>query len=522
MAEKQSKLDFKQLKKSVDIVAVAQNVGYQIDASRGNPGSAAWTELTLGNRDRIIVGFDNGRNEQFFFRKERGHGVMRGDVIDFIRENLGMFPDVTGSEWSKVAKIMRNYSENGPVTHGAVATMGKTEPDRSQRADFKKLKSEVNLINVAQHLGYKIDYSKGGERAAWTELTLGELDRIIVGFDKKENQQFFFRRHSGNGAMKGDVITLIRENLDKYPSVTGTEWHRVAKIMSDYANRPAPEYQESARAKVSMATQELDVNRYEIKSFNFDFLGRLFKERKISEDTAKAFSPYLCMIRDLEKENFKGYNLGFPYTLTGKDKHLGYEIRGINGFKSKAAGSDSSVAAWIADFSGDRPIRNVYFFESAFDAMAFYQLNQARIDVDSSVFISVGGQTGRVRLANLMQQYHGATIHDCFDNDASGRVYGLRMAEVKLGIDIRATKTENGVNVEINGVKKLLPIAEANASGLKKHFHLDSDIAVSTAPHGFKDWNDVVKGDRMEPKISETKYARDEHLAERRKSSRKL
>lgn len=522
MADKKSTSDFRQLKKSVDLVAVALNVGYRIDASKGNPGSSAWTELTLGERDRIIVGFDKNRNEQFFFRKERGHGAMRGDVIDFIRENFGMFPEVTGSEWAKVAKIMRKFAENAPISQGEVAAMNMSERKREQIVDFKRLKSEVNLIEVAQQLGYKIDYSKGGERAAWTELTRGDTDRIIVGFDRKENHQFFFRRHSGNGATKGDVITLIRENLDKYPSVTGSEWHKVSKIMSDYANRPAPEYQKPEATKASMAAQELDVNRYEVKSFNFGFLGRLFKERQISEDTAKAFSPYLCMIRDLEKENFKGYNLGFPYTIAGKDKHLGYEIRGINGFKSKAAGSDSSVAAWIADFSGDRPIRNVYFFESAFDAMAFYQLNQARIDVNSSVFISVGGQTGRVRLANLMQQYTGATIHDCFDNDASGRVYGLRMAEVKLGIDIRATKTENGVNVEINGVKKLLTIAEANASGLKKHFDLNAGIAVSTAPAGFKDWNDVVKGDRMEPKISETKYARNEHLAERRKSSMKL
>jgi hypothetical protein len=43
--------------------------------------------------------------------------------------------------------------------------------------------------------------------------------------------------------------------------------------------------------------------------------------------------------------SYDNYNLGFPYTEPGNTKVLGYEIRGYNGYKSKAAGTNSSSAA---------------------------------------------------------------------------------------------------------------------------------------------------------------------------------
>lgn len=62
------------------------------------------------------------------------------------------------------------------------------------------------------------------------------------------------------------------------------------------------------------------------------------------------------------EREFDGYNIGFPYTDTD-NQVKGYEVRGYGGYKSKAAGTDSSSAAWVADFSGGNPeaVRCVFF-----------------------------------------------------------------------------------------------------------------------------------------------------------------
>ena len=98
----------------------------------------------------------------------------------------------------------------------------------------------------------------------------------------------------------------------------------------------------------------------------------IFHQRGLSDETVRRFAPFISFIRDKRNGNFDGYNIGFPYTdMDGQVK--GYEIRGYGGYKSKAAGTDSS-SAWVADLSGGNPeaVKSVFFCESAFDAMAFH------------------------------------------------------------------------------------------------------------------------------------------------------
>ena len=63
----------------------------------------------------------------------------------------------------------------------------------------------------------------------------------------------------------------------------------------------------------------------------------------------------------------------------------------MGGYKSKAAGTDSSTAAWVADLSHGRNglMRHVFFCESAFDAMAFFQMNRTRLGEDIAL-VSLG------------------------------------------------------------------------------------------------------------------------------------
>ena len=74
----------------------------------------------------------------------------------------------------------------------------------------------------------------------------------------------------------------------------------------------------------------------------------IFRQRGLSDETVRRFAAFIFLVRDKRNGNFDGYNIGFPYT--GADGQVkGYEIRGYGGYKSKAAGTDSSSAAWVAD-----------------------------------------------------------------------------------------------------------------------------------------------------------------------------
>ena len=61
---------------------------------------------------------------------------------------------------------------------------------------------------------------------------------------------------------------------------------------------------------------------------------------------------------------------------------------GSGGYKGKAEGSNSSEGLWIANLTGE-PLdkaSEIVWFESAYDAMAEYQINPVKM-----VYVSTGG-----------------------------------------------------------------------------------------------------------------------------------
>ena len=60
-------------------------------------------------------------------------------------------------------------------------------------------------------------------------------------------------------------------------------------------------------------------------------------------------------------------------------------------------------------------VRHVYFCESAYDAMSFYQANRAKMDLPHSAFVSVGGALSNGQVSGLMKHFCMAKAVDCFD-----------------------------------------------------------------------------------------------------------
>ena len=212
------------------------------------------------------------------------------------------------------------------------------------QVNFKELKSRVGVDDIAYALGYRLDRKAGVGK--YIELVLGEgrdrRDTIIVSNHRDKASQIFFRRDGS----KGDVVTLIRENLNSFIVSGKNDWQKVAKVMARFANIPEPEFREDREyvnsAKVSHV---FDKSRYEEKPVDTERIPRIFSQRGIADETVRSLAPFLSLIRDTKNENFDGYNIGFPYTESAESGIKGYEIRGMGGYKSKAAGTNSSSAA---------------------------------------------------------------------------------------------------------------------------------------------------------------------------------
>ena len=390
------------------------------------------------------------------------------------------------------------------------------------QVNFKELKSRVGVDDIAYALGYRLDRKAGVGK--YIELVLGEgrdrRDTIIVSNHRDKASQIFFRRDGS----KGDVVTLIRENLNSFIVSGKNDWQKVAKVMARFANIPEPEFREDREyvnsAKVSHV---FDKSRYEEKPVDTERIPRIFSQRGIADETVRSLAPFLSLIRDTKNENFDGYNIGFPYTESAESGIKGYEIRGMGGYKSKAAGTNSSSAAWVADLSGNdgSTVRSVFFCESAFDAMAFYQMNRTRLDSDIAL-VSLGGTFSDGQIAKAMERFPQAKAFDCFDNDIAGRIYGLRLMALVEGFPIKITKTEEGLKVEAKEKTFEVNPERPISAQVSENISIRHKMGQGTPPKAFKDWNDCLMNKPMDVVLSPNKHQRDSNLADQRKSSLKI
>ena len=390
------------------------------------------------------------------------------------------------------------------------------------QVNFKELKARVGVDDIAYALGYRLDKKAGVGK--YIELVLGDgrdrRDTIIVSNRRDKASQVFFRRDGS----KGDVVTLIRENLSSFVVSGKNDWQKVAKVMARFANIPEPEFRED-REYVNSArvSHVFDESRYEVKPVDPARSPRIFSQRGISDETVRTFSPFLSLIRDSKNENFDGYNVGFPYTESAESGIKGYEIRGMGGYKSKAAGTNSSSAAWVADLSGgnSEAVKSIFFCESAYDAMAFYQMNRARLDKDIAL-VSLGGTFSDGQIIKAMERFPNAKAFDCFDNDVPGRIYGLRLMALVEDFPIKITKTEEGLKVEAKGKTFSVDPDNPLTAQMDRNISIRHKMGQWTPPKAFKDWNDCLMNKPVEQVLSPNKHERDNNLAEQRKSSLKL
>lgn len=266
-----------------------------------------------------------------------------------------------------------------------------------------------------------------------------------------------------------------------------------------------------------------------------------FKHRGIDLYTQYAFHKHITLATK-ERPDGKSYiNLSFPLTLPSdkEQKIVGFEERGRpqsvgTSYKGKAEGSNSSNGLWIANLSG-KPLQDagkVLWFESAYDAMAYYQLHRQSGADTKAVYVSTGGNPTENQFRGLVSVTPQAKHHLCFDNDNAGRIFALNFAyqpnmkwkdyvyslkdplDVKSGdfsllpkdanelyakaelleIEYYSAKSSGLVckeDLEDMKSEAILAIKEFN-DAIREALPLRCSVAIEQTPSGTKDWNEAL------------------------------
>ena len=385
---------------------------------------------------------------------------------------------------------------------------------------FQEMKPRVGIDDVAFSLGYKLNRQAGVGR--YIELILpdgrGEkLDTIVISHPQEKDRQRYFHRDTGK---RGDVVDFIGENLNRFNKYGRNQWEVIGKVMADFANMPIIDNHDRGYAGgLGSLNPVFNPKRYTAQSLqdNMDYAMGIFEDRGLSQETVRLFERHIAIVTDQKNKNGLPM-IGFPYREPGFSSDLaGYELRGDRGFKGKAAGTNSTTAVWTAGIhsalNNPQMVRHVYFCESAFDAMSFYQANRAKIDLPHSAFVSVGGALSNGQVSGLTSHYCMAKAVDCFDNDLPGRIYGMRMAALLDGKRLSVIQMGDNLRLGMEGKSFDMLVGKASVEELGKHVKLSDRIEVMKPPVNYKDWNDVVRGMPLEALQLKTKFQRDENLA---------
>jgi hypothetical protein len=349
-------------------------------------------------------------------------------------------------------------------------------------ATFREYRDRVSILQIAEYLGYVP--VKGKYTKARPVLRDASGDTVLIKNPTTPSMQVYWNLGSSE---HGSVIDFVKNNLNRFAESGYNETDRINNVLAKFAGIA---YDNTRYMNQTVSAQPVfRESDYKVIVPDVNMLDYLMDERKISVDTVKAFLPF---IRVIENNGYK--NVAFPFTIADTDNRVrGYEIRN-RAFKSFSPGGDKINAAWVADFSDNKSLVNqIFFFESAIDAMSFYELKKGVFRTEHSVFVSAGGFPCTEQFSHVIKAYPvTATLIGCHDNDLHGNLYDIMLACVKANRTCVRKKLDDSVEFLLTkGEKFTLSNSKVNLKNFLAKSKLQSDVKAMKPAVG-KDWNEML------------------------------
>jgi hypothetical protein len=357
-------------------------------------------------------------------------------------------------------------------------------------ATFRDYRDRVSILQLAEYLGYLPVKGKYTKARPVLQDALGNT--ILIKNPTTPSTQLYWNLGTSE---HGSVIDFVKNNLNRFAEPGRNEIDRINTVLAKFAGIA---YDNTRYMNQSVSVQKVfRESDFRVILPDVCMLDYLIFERKISVDTVKVFLPF---IRIIETNGYK--NVAFPFTIPDvDDKVRGYEIRN-RAFKSFSAGGDKVNATWVADFSDHKSLVNqIFFFESAIDAMSFYELKKEVFHPENSVFVSAGGFPCAEQFSHVINAYPDtATLTGCHDNDLHGNLYDIMLACTKAHQTCVRNKLEDTVEFITNGEKFTLSDKKVCLKNFLVKSKLKTDVKTLKPATG-KDWNEMLQ----HPEKSEVK-----------------
>ena len=291
--------------------------------------------------------------------------------------------------------------------------------------------NRIDIQNVLQDAGYQLNRRDGLRYPSY--IRLNNEGKRVRG-DK------FIVTANGKGCFQPprqkvfNVISFIKEHPEKFADYqTGMDKDRLVNLVCNrllnnpiISNRSVKPLSETKAAK-PFALSDYDIHRFNTqdKASQRKFYP-YFKHRGIDLYTQYAFNKHFVLATKHRTDGLSFANLSFPLVKPNDDKVIGFEERGrprldgTGAYKGKAEGSNASEGLWIANLTG-KPLcqaKEILWFESAYDAMAEYQINPAK-----TVFVSTGGTPTEKQMRGMLGATPNARHYLGFDKDNAGRQF---------------------------------------------------------------------------------------------------
>lgn len=346
--------------------------------------------------------------------------------------------------------------------------------------NYEDFKRRVNIQDLLIDAGYSLNKRDGLRYPSYVRL--GSDGRRVRGdkFIVTGNGLCCFRPQVQKNY---NVISFIKEHPHFFSEYTpGINGDRLVNLVCNRLLNHPIERRPSVAVERERLRKPFNINDYERLDFrkeNWESQKAFypyFKSRGINLDTQRAFANNF-FIAVKKADNGTTYsNLSFPLrkpndlgTFVGLEERSRANAEGKTVYKGMAAGSNASEGMWIACPAGEAldKVKDVYWFESAYDAMAFYQINKNELKngtsrdsgkklsrLDKSVFVSTGGNPSIHQLKGMIAETPEANHHLCFDRDRAGQMFAINFILTKAGKTFNTHVTPEGKLIVVDTTDK--------------------------------------------------------------------
>ena len=264
----------------------------------------------------------------------------------------------------------------------------------------------------------------------------------------------------------------------------------------------------------SMETQKQETIQQSLKKdFNYEtssiqpqqqLMDDLQHKFMLAPETVKEFSTFMEAAHPIDKSAtdrsadvvvFPYVKVDYEYNLKGHlqstmsakhyDDGLTNQTNAIIGYEHYTKGQnipflqssqDATIngGVWMATKATEpQSVNNVILFNSAVDAMSFYEKNKESIDLKDTALISVGRLARDRQIEGIAERFPLAYMQTGFQNTILGKLSDIAVISVASGSSVKfEINDNNSINFTANKEKFSLPLSEINAEIFKEKAHI--------------------------------------------------